>query len=162
MKKCRQKDFKMLRAWKSMKLSICWIIKHYPAQSRRISSDFSRLGLRPHRLIHLSMSSRWGRGGGRRGIGRDFDQSLWPGGRAFEFSCCSRGRDIWIFARAHDHKSFLGVGNLVIFDLTFLPGIEGIWQQSFGKCQNPALCPTIISSMLNRDGNWILPRLQQT
>ena len=26
-----------------------------------------------------------------------------------------------IFVRARDHKSFLGVGNLVIFDLTFLP-----------------------------------------
>ena len=32
--------------------------------------------------------------GGRRGIGRDFDKSFWPGGRAFEFSCCSGGRDI--------------------------------------------------------------------
>ena len=72
--------------------------------------------------MHLSMSSRRGRGGGRQGIGRDFDRSLWPGGRAFEFSCCPRGRDIWIFVRARDHKSFLGVGNLVIFDLTFLPG----------------------------------------
>ena len=61
-------------------------------------------------------------GGGRRGIGQDFDRSLWPGGRAFEFSCCSGGRDIWIFVCARDHKSFLGVGNLVIFDLTFLPG----------------------------------------
>ena len=62
------------------------------------------------------------RGGGRQGIGWDFDRSLWPGGRAFEFSCCPGGRDIWIFVRARDHKSFLGVGNLVIFDLTFLPG----------------------------------------
>ena len=26
------------------------------------------------------------------------------------------------FLFVHDHKSFLGVGNLVIFDLTFLPG----------------------------------------
>ena len=43
-------------------------------------------------------------------------------GRAFEFSCCPGGRDICIFVRARDHKSFLGVGNLVIFDLTFLPG----------------------------------------
>ena len=32
--------------------------------------------------------------GGRRGVGRDFDRSFWPGGRAFEFSCCSGGRDI--------------------------------------------------------------------
>ena len=31
---------------------------------------------------------------GARGIGRDFDRSLWPGGRAFEFSCCPGGRDI--------------------------------------------------------------------
>ena len=69
---------------------------------------------------HLSMSSR--QGGGRRGIGPDFDWSLWPGDRVFEFSCCPWGRDIWIFVHAHDHKSFLGVGNLVIFDLTFLPG----------------------------------------
>ena len=33
-------------------------------------------------------------GQGRRGIGQDFDLSLWPGGRACEFSCCSGGRDI--------------------------------------------------------------------
>ena len=65
------------------------------------------------------MSSRRG---GRRGIGRDFDRSLWPGGRAFEFSCCPGGRDIWIFVRARDHKSFLGVGKLVVIELTFLPG----------------------------------------
>ena len=45
-----------------------------------------------HEVMHLSMSSR--RGQGRRGIGRDFDRSLWPGGRAFEFSCCPGGRDI--------------------------------------------------------------------
>ena len=32
--------------------------------------------------------------GGRRGIGWGFDRSLWPGGRAFELSCCPRGRDI--------------------------------------------------------------------
>ena len=71
------------------------------------------------------MSSQRGVGGGgegRQGIGRDFDRSLWPGGRAFEFSCCPRGRDIWIFVRAPDHKSFLRMGNLVILDLTFLPG----------------------------------------
>ena len=31
--------------------------------------------------MRLSMSSRRGGGGGKRwGIGRDFDQSLWPGG----------------------------------------------------------------------------------
>ena len=61
-------------------------------------------------------------GEGKRGIVRDFDRSLWPGDRAFEFSCCSGDRDILIFVRARDHKSFLRVGNLVIFDLTFLPG----------------------------------------
>ena len=31
--------------------------------------------------------------GGRRGIGRDFDQLFWPGGRAFELSCCPGSRD---------------------------------------------------------------------
>ena len=72
-----------------------------------------------HSVMHLSMSSRRA---GRRGIGRDFDRSLWPGGRAFEFSCYPGGRDIWIFVRARDDKSFLGVGTLIIFDLTFLPG----------------------------------------
>ena len=43
------------------------------------------------RPMHLSMSSRRGE---RRGVGRDFDRSLWPGGRAFEFSCCPGDRDI--------------------------------------------------------------------
>ena len=33
-------------------------------------------------------------GGGRQGIGQGFDRSLWPSGRAFELSCCPRGRDI--------------------------------------------------------------------
>ena len=33
-------------------------------------------------------------GGGRWGIGREFDRSLWPWGRAFELSCCPGGRDI--------------------------------------------------------------------
>ena len=31
--------------------------------------------------------------GGRRGIGRDFDRSFWPGVRAFELSCCPGSRD---------------------------------------------------------------------
>ena len=39
----------------------------------------------------LSMSSRRG---GRRGIGRGFGRSLWPGDRAFQLSCCPGGRDI--------------------------------------------------------------------
>ena len=73
-------------------------------------------------------------GGGRQGIGRDFDRSLWPGGRAFEFSCCPGRRDIWIFVCARDHKSFLRVGNLVIFDLTFLPEVGNLtaifWKMS--------------------------------
>ena len=68
-----------------------------------------------------TMSSRWV-GGGRRGIGRNFDRSLWPGGRAFELSCCPGGKDIWIFVRARDHKSFPGQRISVIFDLTFLSG----------------------------------------
>ena len=65
--------------------------------------DFSNYFLRDLwlsvKLMHLSMSS-WGWGGEgagegrRRGIGRDFDQSLRPGGRAFELSCCPGGRDI--------------------------------------------------------------------
>ena len=68
--------------------------------------------------MHLSMSSRRGEAG----IGRGFARSLWPGGRAFELSCCPVSRDIWIFVRAHDHKSFPGVENFSRFDLTFLPG----------------------------------------
>ena len=42
----------------------------------------------------INVEPAGGGGGGRRGIGRDFDRSLWPGGRAFEFSCCPGGRDI--------------------------------------------------------------------
>ena len=61
--------------------------------------------------------TRWG-GGHRAGI--------WlialARGRAFELSCCPEGRDIWIFVCACDHKSFPGVGNFSVFDLTFLPG----------------------------------------
>ena len=32
-------------------------------------------------------------GRGRRDIGQGFDRSLWPGGRAFELSCCPGDRD---------------------------------------------------------------------
>ena len=60
-------------------------------------------------------------GRGRQGIGRGFDRSLWPGGREFELSCCPGSRDVVIIVRACDHKSFPGVGNFSIFDLTFLP-----------------------------------------
>ena len=35
-----------------------------------------------------------GSGGEGGGIGQVFDRSLWPGGRAFEFSCCRGSRDI--------------------------------------------------------------------
>ena len=42
--------------------------------------------------MQLSMSSQ--QGGGRQGIGRGFDQSLWPRGRAFELSCCPGSIDI--------------------------------------------------------------------
>ena len=54
-------------------------------------------------------------------MGREFDQSLWPGGRACELSCCPGVGKFFLF-RACDHKSFPGVGNSVIFDLTFLSG----------------------------------------
>ena len=39
------------------------------------------------KFMHLSMPS-W------RGIGQDFDRSLWLGGRAFELCCSPGGRDI--------------------------------------------------------------------
>ena len=72
--------------------------------------------------INVKPAGRGGWGGGWRGIGREFNRSLWPGGRGFELSCCPGVRDIWIFVRVRDHKSFPRVGNSVIFDLTFLPG----------------------------------------
>ena len=43
--------------------------------------------------VPINVKPAGGRGG-RRGIGRDFDRSLWPGGRAFELSCRPGGRDI--------------------------------------------------------------------
>ena len=44
--------------------------------------------------INVKPAGGGGGGGERRGIGRDFDRSLWPGGRTFELSCCPGGRDI--------------------------------------------------------------------
>ena len=61
--------------------------------------------------------------GGRRGIRRDFDRSLWAGGRASELYCCPGGRDIWIFVRASDHKSFPGLGNFVYLTSHFWLGV---------------------------------------
>ena len=88
----------------------------------RVLLDFPWVCQRGGKVMHLSMS-RWpGGGGARRDIGQDFDRSLWPGGRAFELCCCPGGRDIWIFVRARDHKSFPRRGISVIFELTVLPG----------------------------------------
>ena len=48
----------------------------------------------PHSDLYLYAPINVKPAGGRWGIGGDFDRSLWPGGRAFEFSCCPGGRDI--------------------------------------------------------------------
>ena len=48
----------------------------------------------PFTLCTYQCQAGGGGGGGGGGIGRDFDRSLWPGCRAFELSCCPRGRDI--------------------------------------------------------------------
>ena len=76
-----------------------------------------------YRVLCTYQCQAGGVGGGVGGIGRDFDRSLWPGDRTFELSCCPGGKDIWIFVRARDHKSFPGLRISVtgIFDLTFLP-----------------------------------------
>ena len=63
------------------------------------------------RNIYAPINVKPAGGGGRRGIGQGFDRSLWPGRRAFELSCCPRGRDIEVFFHAHYHKSFPRVGN---------------------------------------------------
>ena len=55
-KKCQQKDLKMLRA---VLLSICWIKNNYLAQSHGMSSDFSRLSLWPRRLSIGRYSTRF-------------------------------------------------------------------------------------------------------
>ena len=83
-----------------------------------------------------------GEGGGRRGIGRGFDCSLWPDGRAFELSCCPEGRDIWIFFMLVTTNHFPGWGISIIFDLTFLPGVGNFtaifWTKSSPR---PMPCP---------------------
>ena len=92
--------------------------------------------------MRLSMSSRRERG--KRGIRRDFDWSLWPGGGAFELSCCPGGRDFWIFVCARDHKSFPGVRNFSYFDLTFLSGGREFYSHFFEMSKShpmPRLSP---------------------
>ena len=88
--------------------------------------------------MHLSMSS-W------RGIGQGFDRSLWPGDRAYELSCCPGGRDIYlIFVCAHDTTNhFLGWGNSVIFDLTFLRKSRKFYRNFFLKMSNPSPMPCL-------------------
>ena len=100
--------------------------------------------------MHLSMSSRRR---GRRGIGRDFDRSLWPGGRAFELSCCTGGRDIGIFVRARDHKSFPGRGISVIFDLTFLPGGREFDSNFLENVKIPPYAPRLPPPPIKVDNN---------
>ena len=80
-------------------------------------------------------------GGGRQGIGQGFDWSLWPGVEHLNYLAVSGGRDIWIFVRACDHKSFPGLGNFsYIWPHIFAQGRE-FYCNFFGKCQIPALCP---------------------
>ena len=86
--------------------------------------------------MHLSMSSRRGGGGG--GIGRDFDRSLWPGGRVFELSCCP---GVGIFEFLFVHKSFSGVGNFSYFDLTFLPGSREFFSNFLEYVKIPPYAP---------------------
>ena len=122
---------KYLKSSKKTLLVLCFSQKHltYYADSASSSFWFSVFVCR-RKFLNFKKCSWYnapinvkpaGLGeGGRQGIGRGFDRSLWPGGRAFELSCCPGSRDIRIFVRAHDHKSFPGWGISVIFDLTFL------------------------------------------
>ena len=91
-----------------------------------------------------------GGGWGKRGIGRDFDWSLWPGGGAFELSCCPGGRDIWIFVRARDHKSFPLMGSCPGWEIQLYLTSQ-FWQKFFGKCQNPAHMPHLPPRRLDID-----------
>ena len=66
--------------------------------------------------MHLSMSSR------RRGIGRDFDRSLWPGvGHLNYLAVPGVGIFEFLFVPMTTNH-FPGRGISVIFDLTFFPG----------------------------------------
>ena len=68
----------------------------------------------------------------------DFDQLLWPGGRAFELSCClGVGIFEFLFLPVTTNH-FLGWGISVIFDLTFLPRVGNL-TAIFGK--NSKSCP---------------------
>ena len=77
-------------------------------------------------------------GGGRRGIGEDFDGYLWPKGRAFGLSCCPGvGKFEFLFVPVTTNH-FTGWGISVIFDVTFLLRGGEFYSNFFGKCQNPA------------------------
>ena len=45
-------------------------------------------------LCYAAINVKPVEGGGGGVIGRGFDRSLWPGGRAFELSCCPGGWNI--------------------------------------------------------------------
>ena len=77
-------------------------------------------------------------------MGWDFDRSLWPGGRAFELSCCPGGRDISIFVHARDHKSFPGREFQLYLTSHFCPGVGNLtaifWKMSKSRSM-PRLPP---------------------
>ena len=62
-------------------------------------------------IMHLSMSSRRGVGGGQAGHRAGFWSIALARGRAFELSCCLGGRDIWIFFVPVTTNHFPGWGH---------------------------------------------------
>ena len=92
------------------------IHKHF---EKCLSWKYSATGCLYNAPINVKPAAGWG-GGGRRGIGEDFDGYLWPKGRAFGLSCCPGvGKFEFLFVPVTTNH-FTGWGIPVIFDVTFL------------------------------------------
>ena len=87
-----------------------------------------------------------GGGWGSRGIGRDFDESLWPGLGCLNYLAVP-GIGIFQFLFVPvTTNHFPGWGISVIFDLTFLP-----WGREFDNFKNPPCVPPPLPHRLGID-----------
>ena len=90
-----------------------------------------------HDLCTYQCQAGGGRGGGEGGgIEWGFDRLLWPGGRAFELTCCPGGRDISIFPNIWPQIISWGEEFQLYLTSHFCPAV-GNFTEIFWKMSNP-------------------------
>ena len=141
------------------------MVKSYipPSQMPRASRQGARVGGIPCVACNAPINVKPAvEGGGRRGIEKGFDRSLWPGGRAFGLSCCSGVRDIWTPCNHLTTNHFPGWGISVIVDLTFLPGGREFYNNFLENMKSPPYAPLPLPLPLPLPGQLDIDRCINT